>query len=296
MQRVILTAAFAAALALAVIWSQGGLDGIARWATEGQRAVQNAMAGALRSLRAGEPGALATLMGITFAYGFLHAVGPGHGKILIGGYGAGSDVRAGRLAGIALAASLAQATTAVGLVYAGVLVLGWSRDRLVAAGDDVLTPASYAAIGLVGVYLAVRGLRNVVRQWRPATQAHGAGCGCEGHGHGPSAAQVSKLRGWRDAALLVGSIAIRPCTGALFLLILTWRMGIEAAGIAGAYAMGLGTASVTVAVALLAVSARDGALVWTGPFARARAVLPALELVAGGVVALVSWQILVQWV
>ncbi len=295
MQRVILTAALAAALALAVMWLQGGLDGIARWAIEGQRDFQNAMAGALRSLRAGEPGALATLMGITFAYGFFHAVGPGHGKILIGGYGAGSGVRAGRLAGIALAASLAQATTAVVLVYAGVLVLGWSREQLVGAGDEILTPVSYAAIGLVGVYLALRGLRNVLRQWRPAAQPHGAGCGCKGHSHGPSAEQVSKLRGWRDSALLIGSIAIRPCTGALFLLILTWRMGIEAAGIAGAYAMGLGTASVTVAVALLAVSARDGALVWSGPIARARAVIPALELVAGALVAVVSWQILMQW-
>ncbi len=292
MRHLVLTAALIASVGVAVLWLQGGLDGVARWAMEGQREFQNAMAGVLRSLRAGEPGALAALMGITFAYGFFHAVGPGHGKILLGGYGAGSGVRVGPLAGIALAASLAQATTAVALVYAGVLLLGWGRERLVGAGDDILTPAGYAAIGLVGVYLMLRGLRSVVRQWRPAP--HGAECGCGGHRHGPAASEVAGLRGRRDAALLIASIAIRPCTGALFLLILTWNMGIEAAGIAGAYAMALGTASVTVAVAVVAVLARDGALSWAAPLARGRALVPMLELAAGGLVALVSWQVLMQ--
>jgi len=298
-------AVLAAAAALAAIWAGDGFDRLARWASEGQRAFQNAMAGGLRAIKGGQPGAVATLMGLCFAYGFFHAVGPGHGKILIGGYGLGRRVPVGRLAGLALASSLAQAASAVGLVYAGVLVFGWTRERMTWIADAALAPLSYAAIGAIGLYLLVRGGRRLWRALRPetgrhahahATAAAAPGDVCEncGHAHGPSPAEAAEVRSWRDAALLIGGIAIRPCTGALFLLILTWRMGIDAAGIAGAFAMGLGTASVTVAVALASVSMREGALLALSEGRGLRIGLPVLEVAAGALVALVASQLMLR--
>jgi len=275
-------------LCLLGLWALGGLEGFTAWAAASQREAQNALARALRALRAGEAGALVALLGVCFAYGFFHAAGPGHGKVLIAGYGVARRVGMLRLMGVAVASSLAQATTAVILIYAGVFVLNLTREAMVGLAEDVFAPLSYGAIGLIGVWLAWRGARKLwtarVVHHHHDHHEHGENCG---HAHGPSVGEVAGLTGWRDTAMLIGGIAIRPCTGALFLLILCWRMGIDAAGIAGAYAMGLGTATITVAVAGLSVWAREGALMALAGGRLSRAA-PVIELGAGLVVAFLS--------
>lgn len=266
--------------AVALTWAAGGFDALARWAAEGQREVQGDMAGAIRALKAGEAGALMGLMTLSFAYGFFHAAGPGHGKALIGGYGLGRRVPAFRLSLIALAASLAQAATAILLVYGGILLLDWSRDRMEGVAERWLAPASYAAIAGIGVWLLWRGLRGLRRD---ASHDHGhdhAGCG---HAHGPTPDEVARASSFRDALLLVGGVAIRPCTGALFLLVICWRLGVDMAGILGTFAMALGTASVTIAVALASTGLREGTLSGLAGGTAAR-VLPALELAAGALI------------
>ena len=57
---------------------------------------------------------------------------------------------------------------------------------------------------------------------------HGPHCG---HAHGPSLEEVAKVRTWRDGLALVAGIALRPCSGALFVLILTWQLGVALAGV-----------------------------------------------------------------
>lgn len=279
-----------------LLWAMGGLDSFIAWAAASQREAQNTMARALRHLRAGEPGAFFALLAVCFAYGFFHAAGPGHGKVLIGGYGVARRVGMARLMAIAVISSLAQATTAIVLVYAGVFVLDLTREAMVGLAEDLFAPVSYGAIGLIGLWLAWRGLRGLLRAQGPGPSHdhdhdhphhdHAEGCGC-GHAHGPDLAQVAEATGWRETAMLIAGISIRPCTGALFLLILCWRMGIDAAGIAGAYAMGLGTATITLAVAFMSVWAREGSLAALAGGRLARAA-PLIELGAGLGVAVLS--------
>ena len=295
----------AAAAVLLWLFGFGGMGDLSRWANAQQRETQNALAQGLRAVRAGEAGAWATLMGLCAAYGFFHAVGPGHGKLVIGGYGAAARVTAWRLSALALASSVAQAVAAILLVGAGALVLGWSRTQMTDAADKVLAPASYIAIALVGAWLLIRGARRafatVATHATEHAHAHAHGhahdhahgvdadgnCETCGHAHAPSVAQVEAVTSWRDAAAIVFSIAIRPCTGAVFLLILCFALGIPWAGIAGALVMGLGTASVTVLVAVAAVSARTSALSGFSGEGAVRA-MALIEVVAGGLIALIA--------
>jgi nickel/cobalt exporter len=175
-------------------------------------------------------------------------------------------VGAVRLSAVALASSLAQGATAVLLVGAGVWLLNWSREYMTDLADRLLQPLGFAAIAAIGLWLVYRGARDagrcVPRNRRQSMHGHGHdhGHGQCGHAHAPAAEQVAAATSTRELLALIGAVAIRPCTGAIFLLILTAQMGVFIWGIAGTIAMALGTASVTIGVALAAVFLRQGAL------------------------------------
>jgi ABC-type nickel/cobalt efflux system permease component RcnA len=263
----------------------------------------------VRAIKGGQPGAIFGLLSVCFAYGFLHAAGPGHGKLVIGGYGMARRVPFGRLAGVALASSLAQAAVAVGLVYAVVALLGLGRSQAEGLAEEVMAPLGTLMVAGVGLWLVWRGVAGLRAQGAQSSGSHhhhhhahedhhdhaphsqGAVCDTCGHAHGPTVDEVQHLTGWRDTLALVAGIAMRPCSGALFLLILTWQLGIASAGIIGTFAMGLGTAMVTIGVAAMAVWAREGALA-SLPGQGAARFLPWFEIIAGLVVAVAALSLL----
>lgn len=61
---------------------------------------------------------------------------------------------------------------------------------------------------------------------------------------------------WREQLGVVLSAGLRPCTGALLVLVFSLSQGIFAAGVASAFLMGLGTAITVSVLAVLAVSAK----------------------------------------
>lgn len=208
-------------------------------------------------------GAFAAFIALCFGYGFFHALGPGHGKIVVGSYGVARKVPILRLSVIASLSALGQAISAIVLVLAGLLVLDWSRTQMVDTATDMMLPVSGAAIGLVGLWLILRGARRAWRSWRVSADqrsgdhadgkhglahayAHGLGHrpghnhthdACCGHKHGPTIEEVQTASSPREALALIFSIALRPCSGAILLLVLTWYMGNLAAGIMGTLAM-----------------------------------------------------------
>jgi len=272
-------------LAALVLFAVGSIlfPGVMDWAATQQRAFQNEMAAAVRAIRSGAPGGWAALLLAAGSYGVVHAAGPGHGKYLIGGVGLASIASAPRMIALAVASSLAQALWAVVLVYGGFSLLQLSAKHLTVLAEQWLAPASYLAIAAVGIILAVRGLRIIMRRISntpdPASHGH-VSDGC-GHTHGPDPEQVAALQTFREAAVLVASIAIRPCTGAIFLLVIAWQLDIKAAGFAAAVAMGLGTAILTSTVAISSVALRGMAMFSGGRAGATGVAAPVLQIIAG---------------
>jgi nickel/cobalt transporter (NicO) family protein len=215
-----------------------------------QRDLQRKLADAVRATDdSGSPGALFALLGLCFLYGVFHAVGPGHGKAVITAYALTSERIMWRAIGIALLAAFVQATTAVLLVYAVLLTLD-GTTRLISRSVTFAEAASFILIAAMGAYLLASGLRR----W--ARTRHNSGGATYGRGHGhdhrhdhahhdhahmPDAETVGRARGLRDAIALSVAVGIRPCTGAILVLVFAYGLGLHAAGIVSAYAMGAGT-------------------------------------------------------
>lgn len=248
-----------------------------QWAVTRQQEVQNAMASTLRAVKAGDAVAVWTLFGLSASYGFLHALGPGHGKVLLGGAAMGSTAPAWRMLGIGAAASLMQAVAAILLVAVGVKLFAMGSADASTLAEGWLADLSRWAIAAIGAVLVWRGLKGLRRK----PHHHHAHCGC-GHSHGPAPEEVTALTSPREVLALILSVAVRPCTGALFLLVIAWRFGIPVIGALAVLAMGLGTAlfnSIAIGGGMLARG-----LVRFGEGRGSSAAAAGLQLAAGAVI------------
>ncbi|WP_045392426.1 nickel/cobalt transporter [Falsirhodobacter sp. alg1] len=267
--------ALLAGAALIMLGDHYGMISMA-WAQDIQQLVQVRMAEVIHAVRSREPWALMTLCGLCAGYGFVHALGPGHGKVLLSGAALGTNVRPARIFAIGFAASLAQAIAAILLVFVVVGGLRLTSAEASAMAEGGMALASGLAIGAIGALLVWRGIRAMYPRHH---HHHHAECGC-GHSHGPSVAEVAALTSWRETAALILSVAARPCSGAIFLLVITWRFQILGSGILGVLAMGAGTA------ALNALAIGGGLAGRRLAFLGARSIktLPAMQIAAGAAI------------
>ena len=85
-----------------------------------------------------------------------------------------------------------------------------------------------------------------------------------GHFHAPDPRTLGENFSWGTALATVVTAGARPCSGAILVLVFAAAQGIFWAGIAAAFAMALGTAITTGALAAVAVLAKDIAIRFTG--------------------------------
>lgn len=230
-----------------------------------QRDVTERLAREVRAYK--EQGALAPALAIlliSFLYGVFHALGPGHGKMVTTSYFAANRARVAQ--GLTLSAMIAtvQALSAIVIVGALAVALELGQRRTVAAVTYV-EAASSALILALGLWIAWGGIvgRGCRHEHGPGAHAHGgaqggahghdhggAHGGAHGHAHGHAherapTAPVAGLRSMASAALAAG---IRPCTGAILVLLFTLSQGIFEIGVISAFVMSLGVFLVIAAI------------------------------------------------
>lgn len=234
------------------------------------------------------PAALWGLLGLSFGYGVFHAAGPGHGKAVISGYIVADDRSLRRGLGLSFAAAILQALVAIALVATLTLALNATAQTM-ALTTGAIETASFALLALVGLLVLWRKAGALLDLGR-ADAIHDPSCD---HVHIPTPDEIALLRNWREMAGVVLAAGLRPCAGALIILVFAASQGLLWAGIAATFAMALGTALTTGALAAIAVFFKFAALTLAGGSSLGGARLIAgLELLAAAFVAVLGMALL----
>jgi nickel/cobalt transporter (NicO) family protein len=269
--------------------TEGGLTG---WLMAQQSWLTHLIAAKVHALH-DQPSAAWGLIGLGLAYGVFHAAGPGHGKAILASYMLANEKSLKRGAVMALMAALLQALVAIALVGAAGFVFRATASQMNHAADWIVL-ASYGAVAAMGLWLVwrkggalVAALSGYVERRRAAAAAPAyagvpwrrsafslsaaafragppeggaAPIGECGHAHAFDPSQLDRPFSWRDATGTVIAAGARPCSGAILVLVFAMAQGLFAAGVAATFAMAVGTAVTTGALACTAVFAKSAAM------------------------------------
>jgi ABC-type nickel/cobalt efflux system permease component RcnA len=192
---------------------------------------------------------------------------------------------------LSFASALIQALVAIAIVAVGALLLN-ATARTMCSAERVIEIASYGLIAAFGARLVWSkggGFLRALKTWRkestpplvPAManvhahdhhhahaahhhhahdlhhhdhhHVHDEHCG---HSHGPEPSELTGPGGWARGLSAVLTVGIRPCSGAILVLVFALAQGLFWAGVAATLVMGLGTAITVATIAIVAVSAK----------------------------------------
>ena len=216
-----------------------------------QREANRLIAQHMRAIRTGESStALLIGIGLAFLYGVVHALGPGHGKLVVVSYFLSREARVGRGLLMGLQIAIFHVLSAMVVVALADLVL---RRAFGGAPAEVagVRLFSYGLIALIGAVMLVQAVRRS-QQRRAGLEVYGC---CGGHGsahHGPPDAREQAQQG----ALSLG-VGLVPCTGAVLILLYAVANDILFAGMLLVAAIAAGMAITMGGLGILSVIARQ---------------------------------------
>jgi nickel/cobalt exporter len=218
-----------------------------------QREANRLIALHMRAIRAGESStALLIGVGLAFLYGVVHALGPGHGKLVVVSYFLSREARVGRGLLMGLQIAIFHVLSAMVVVALADLLL---RRAFGGAPAEVagVRQFSYGLIALIGGVMLAQAVRRS-RQRRAGLEVEGC---CRGahdgpHHHGPRDTREQTQQG----ALSLG-VGLVPCTGAVLILLYAVANDILFAGMLLVAAIAAGMAITMGALGILSVIARQ---------------------------------------
>jgi nickel/cobalt exporter len=249
----------------------GGFTG---WILGKQAEFYRMLSGLVRAAKA-DGSAAYTLLGISFLYGVFHAAGPGHGKAVISSYLVANNETWRRGIVLSFASAILQAFTAIAVVGVAAVLLG-ATAKAMGNTVRVIEIVSYTLIILIGLRLLwVKGrafLRALGRREGPHSHAqehghhhhhhhdhdhdHDHDASAWSHGHAPEPSELAGVHWLKRGLTAIVAVGLRPCSGAIIVLVFALAQGLFWIGVASTFVMGLGTAITVAAIATLAVGAR----------------------------------------
>lgn len=276
----------------------GPFQGFFLWVAQQQSAFYKEMIEAVKAIKT-SPSAAWFLIGLSFLYGVFHAAGPGHGKVVLSSYVLASNDTARTGVLISFAASMVQAVSAIVLIGIAAIILNMTSIAITET-TAVFETGSYALVAALGIFLVWKKVAQPLiaklssPQFQPASAHSAAGHGHaavghemhnhEGHAHvnhdhshhghshhghdhcchvagaDQAAAIASSTTPFKDAVAAIVAVGLRPCSGALIVLVFALSQGIFWVGILATFAMAFGTGIIVAALVVLSVTARETAV------------------------------------
>jgi nickel/cobalt transporter (NicO) family protein len=184
--------------------------------------------------------ALWSYLMLAFAYGVIHALGPGHGKVFVSTYFLSRRATVWQTAIIGSLIGGLHVLSATILVLLFYFILKTGALGSVTQTGAYLQQVSSALICGVGLFLAGKSLRTLVKGNR------------EAHGHCDPAPS-----GHRNVLSLGLAVGLVPCPGAALILFFSITLGILPAGLLAMIFLAAGLALTTTAFALVSLLARQ---------------------------------------
>lgn len=277
-----------------------GVGRIYSWIMTKQSEINRRLAAAVRDIRTGDPWAATLLLaGLSFVYGVLHAAGPGHGKAVISSYVLANEQTVRRGIALSFLAAAFQGISALVIVGFLVLVLS-ATGMTMRSTEAWLETLSWGLVAIVGAWLLytqikaaratpaaasahahghgdhhhhhdghdhhhahdhhAHGAAHTHGHHHDHPHEHAADGSCCGHAHMPDPSQLQGPWSWRQAFAIAFAVGIRPCTGAILVLVFAIGQGLLWAGVFATFAMAIGTAITVSFLAALAVGSRELAM------------------------------------
>ncbi|MFP4363042.1 MAG: nickel/cobalt transporter [Spirochaetia bacterium] len=182
------------------------------------------------------------LLGIAFLYGLIHALGPGHRKMVIFSYFISEDAKArdGFIAGNLMA--LIHALSALVLVSVFFLIFRTGVSGGFASVSETIDSVSYGLIAAAGVFLLVLHLLEMRKK----------------QDHDPDTDMEKKPKNLRTLIPVIVSAGLVPCPGVLALLVFCISIDAFWLGVLAAFLMSLGMAVTISGFGILAIFAKKG--------------------------------------